>query len=58
MRRVAQEFCGTDTLVCALGFSPLRHHPDELEGAPPLVSKGGLLRPNTTTSLLFAPKEA
>ena len=65
MKRVALEFCATDTLlypeprrVCALGFFPLRHHSPELEGAPPLVRKGGLLRSNATVSLLFAPMAA
>ena len=60
MKRVPQEFCGTDTLVCALGFlcalwfSPSRHHSPDLEGAPPLVCKGGLLRSNGTIPPLFA----
>jgi hypothetical protein len=71
MKQVAREFGGTDTLIyleprraCApglpraLGFSPLRHHAPEPEGAPPLVSKGGLLRPNATNSLLFVLTEA
>jgi hypothetical protein len=42
----------------ALGFSSLRRHSPELEGAPPLVSKGGLLRSNAKASLLFAPSVA
>ena len=76
MNRVAQEFCGTDTLVypeprkvypeprraypaCpdlqgeprrvrTLGFSSSRHLSPELEGAPPLMSKGGLFRSDAT----------
>jgi len=38
----------------ALGFSSLRHRPDELEGAPPLVSKGGLL-PSNVKAPPFSP---
>jgi len=60
MKRAAQKFCGTDTPVFALGFvSLLRHSSPKLKtenlqlttfysGAPPLVSKGGLLRSNAT----------
>jgi hypothetical protein len=77
MKRVAREFCSTDTLVhpeprmvralgfsclgfsclgflCALyrlnalGLSHLLRHSPELEGTPPLVSKGGLFRSGTT----------
>src|SRR5208337_1344956 len=44
---------GTDTPVCAFGFSSSRLRPNELEGAPPLVFKGGLLRSNATNFLLF-----
>src|SRR5208337_4082705 len=49
---------GTDTPVCALGFpcapgfSPSRHRPNDLEGAPPLVCKGGLLRSIATSFLI------
>jgi hypothetical protein len=70
MKRVALQLCGTDTPVCALGFvSLLGHSSPKLKtenlqlttfysGAPPLVCKGGLLRPDLTNSLLFAPAEA
>jgi len=68
MKQVAQALCGTDTPVCALGFpcfgisclgfvcalvsSSSRRHSPELEGAPPLVCKGGLLRSNATNFLI------
>jgi hypothetical protein len=66
MKRVAHEHRGTATRVypacpalrgasrrvCALGSSVSRHHSPELEGAPPLVSKGGLLRSNATAPFL------
>ncbi len=71
MKQVAQQPCGTDTpacpesrSVCALGFlralgcSLARRPSPELEGAPPLVCKGGLLRSNATNSLFFALSEA
>lgn len=58
--------CGTAIPGCALRFPclrsggsldpclSLRRDPNELEGAPPLVSKGGPLPSYATTSLLFA----
>jgi len=69
VRRVALEFWGTDApvypelrgelrWVCAPRFSPLRRRSAELEGAPPLVSKVGLLRPDSTASPLSIPTEA
>jgi hypothetical protein len=64
MKQVAREFCGTGTYVCALeslcalGSPPLRRYSPEPEGAPPLVSKGGLLRSNAKVPLLFAPSVA
>lgn len=54
------------TRIQGLGFSrastrgstglrlSLRHNPNELEDAPPLVSRGGLLLSNATISLLLA----
>jgi hypothetical protein len=44
--------------LCALGSSLSRRYSPELEGAPPLVCKGGLLRPDVTNSLLFVLAEA
>jgi len=38
--------------LCSLGLSLPRHHFHVLEGAPPLVCKGGLLRPNATVPAL------
>jgi hypothetical protein len=35
-----------------------RHNSNELEGAPPLVCKGGLLRSNATSFLLPVPSVA
>ncbi len=37
-------FSSTGTPACALGFSLLRRTSIDLEGAPPLVCKGGLFR--------------
>jgi len=51
--RVPLAVGGTGILACALGFPSFRHKPNELEGAPPLVCKGGLLRSDATRLLLF-----
>jgi hypothetical protein len=46
-------------ILNAFRLEPISRHPShELEGAPPLVCKGGLLRSNATTLLLPVPSVA